>query len=118
MIKNPPPWPDGARCAVVFSFDVDADSVVHATHAERAVDMPHALAHMRYDPLVAVPRLLDLFGGYQVPVTWFVPGWVIEAYPDQVARWPITATSTSGRPRSRMQRSAGRSSEAAGPSSA
>ena len=88
MIKNPPPWPDGARCAVVFSFDVDADSVVHATHAERAVDMPHALAHMRYDPLVAVPRLLDLFGGYQVPVTWFVPGWVIEAYPDQVALLP------------------------------
>jgi peptidoglycan/xylan/chitin deacetylase (PgdA/CDA1 family) len=88
MIKNPPPWPDGARCAVVFSFDVDADSVVHATHAERALDMPNALAHMRYDPLVAVPRLLDLFGGYGVPVTWFVPGWVIEAYPDQIAALP------------------------------
>jgi peptidoglycan-N-acetylglucosamine deacetylase len=88
MIKNPPPWPEDARCAVVFSFDVDADSVVHATHGERAIDMPHALAHMRYDPLVAVPRLLDLFGGYGVPVTWFVPGWVIEAYPDQVAALP------------------------------
>lgn len=88
MIRNPPPWPDGARCAVMFSFDVDADSVVHATHAERALDMPHALAQMRYDPLVALPRLLDLFGGYGIPVTWFVPGWVIEAYPDQVAALP------------------------------
>ena len=88
MIKNPPPWPDGARCAVVFSFDVDADSVVHATHADRAIDMPHALAHMRYDPLIAVPRLLDLFGDAGVPVTWFVPGWVIQAYPDQVAALP------------------------------
>ncbi len=48
MINNPPPWPNGARCAVGFSFDVDADSVVHATHRERALDEQHALAHMRW----------------------------------------------------------------------
>jgi peptidoglycan/xylan/chitin deacetylase (PgdA/CDA1 family) len=84
MIKNPPPWPAGARCAVTFSFDLDADSVVHASHAERALDLPHALAHMRYDPLVAVPRLVDLFAGYGIPITCFVPGWVAETYPDAV----------------------------------
>jgi peptidoglycan/xylan/chitin deacetylase (PgdA/CDA1 family) len=85
MIRNPPPWPGGARCAVAFTFDVDADSVVHATHAERALDLPQALAHMRYDPLVGLPRLVELFGSHDVPVTFFVPGWVAEAYPEAVA---------------------------------
>ena len=37
---------------------------------------------MRYDPLVALPRLVDLFESYRIPLTFFVPGWVIEAYPD------------------------------------
>jgi peptidoglycan-N-acetylglucosamine deacetylase len=81
MIKNPPPWPNGARCAVAFSFDIDADSVVHAAHRAGAIDMPHALAYMRYDPFVATPRLADLFAAHGVPLTCFVPGWVIEAYP-------------------------------------
>lgn len=85
MIQNPPPWPGGARCAVAFTFDVDADSVVHATHAEGALDLPQAIAHMRYDPRVALPRLAGLFGGYGIPVTWFVPGWVAETYAESLA---------------------------------
>jgi peptidoglycan/xylan/chitin deacetylase (PgdA/CDA1 family) len=84
MIKNPPPWPNGARCAVAFSFDIDADSVVHAAHRASAIDMPHALAHMRYDPFVATPRLVELFAEYGVPLTCFVPGWVIKTYPAAV----------------------------------
>lgn len=80
MIANPPPWPNGARCAVAFSFDVDADSVVHAAHRGGALDEQHAIAHMRYDPFVALPRLARLFSDREVPVTWFVPGWVIETY--------------------------------------
>ena len=26
MIANPVPWPNGARCTVAFTFDMDADS--------------------------------------------------------------------------------------------
>ncbi|MEC7050306.1 MAG: ribulose phosphate epimerase, partial [Pseudomonadota bacterium] len=29
MIQNPIPWPNGARCACVISFDMDADSLIH-----------------------------------------------------------------------------------------
>ena len=32
MIKNPVPWPNGARCAVAFTFDMDADSILHLAH--------------------------------------------------------------------------------------
>jgi peptidoglycan/xylan/chitin deacetylase (PgdA/CDA1 family) len=84
MIDNPPPWPNGARCAVAFSFDVDADSVVHASHGANAIRMPHALAHMRYDPFVATPRLAKMFSEHNVPMTCFVPGWVAETYPAAV----------------------------------
>ncbi|MEP5514922.1 MAG: polysaccharide deacetylase [Bauldia litoralis] len=80
MIRNPPPWPNGARCAVGFSFDVDADSVVHAGKRGGGLDEVHAVAQMRYDPHVGLPRLVDLFAGYDVPITCFVPGWVIDTY--------------------------------------
>jgi len=85
MIRNPPPWPDGARCAVAFSLDVDAESVVHASHGDRVADAQHALAHMRYDPFVGLPRLLDLFAGCRIPLTCFVPGWVARTHPGAVA---------------------------------
>jgi peptidoglycan-N-acetylglucosamine deacetylase len=81
MIKNPPPWPDGARCAVGFSVDVDAELVVHAAHGAKALDLPHAIAHMRYDPAVGLPRLVDLFAEHGIPLTCFMPGWVIDSYP-------------------------------------
>ena len=28
MIKNPIPWPNGAKCAVAITFDMDADSLI------------------------------------------------------------------------------------------
>ena len=86
MINNPPPWPNDARCAVAFSFDMDADSIVHLNHPSSVNDELHALAYMRYDPIIAVPRLVDLFAERDVPVTYFVPGWVIERYPQAVGR--------------------------------
>lgn len=83
MLANPPPWPDGKRCAVAFSFDVDADSVVHAT-ATTLKDSFFALQYMRYDPMVAIPRLTQLFGDLEVPTTFFVPAWVAESYPNSL----------------------------------
>ena len=80
MIRPPPPWPNGARCAVGFSFDVDADSVVHASKRGGALDeaargRPHALR-----PACRPAAAGRLFAGYGIPITCFVPGWVIEAY--------------------------------------
>ena len=36
LIANPPPWPNGARCAVAFTFDMDADSILHLAHHQNA----------------------------------------------------------------------------------
>ena len=29
VLANPIAWPDGARCAVAFTWDVDAESLIH-----------------------------------------------------------------------------------------
>ena len=39
MIANPIPWPDGARCAVSITWDLDADSGLNYYHPDRADTM-------------------------------------------------------------------------------
>ena len=50
MIKNPIPWPNGARCAVAFTFDMDADSILHLDHHSSAHNRVMALSMLRYGP--------------------------------------------------------------------
>jgi hypothetical protein len=43
------------------------------------------MAHQRYGPMVAVPRLLRMLDRLRLRTTFFMPGWVAETWPD-VAR--------------------------------
>ncbi len=52
-------WPDGVRAAALFSFDMDAEAAMLADHPE-VVDYLDVIAHQRYGPQVAVPRLLRM----------------------------------------------------------
>ena len=36
LIENPVPWPDGARCAVAITFDIDTDSILHLDFPDKA----------------------------------------------------------------------------------
>jgi hypothetical protein len=36
MITNPISWPKGARCAVMCTWDMDADSILHLAHPRDA----------------------------------------------------------------------------------
>ena len=56
LIANPPTWPNGARCAVALTFDVDTDSMLHYSLPETAHKKLTALSWTRYDQ-VAVPRI-------------------------------------------------------------
>ena len=38
MIQNPIPWPNGAKCAVAITFDMDADSLIHIARPEDGFD--------------------------------------------------------------------------------
>jgi peptidoglycan/xylan/chitin deacetylase (PgdA/CDA1 family) len=84
VIKNPIRWPDGARCAVAFTFDMDAESLMHLYFGDTAPNRVGMAAMLRYDAEVAVPRLLDVLRRYGLRQTFFVPGWCIEHYPGAV----------------------------------
>ena len=86
MIRNPVPWPDGATCAVAFTWDVDAESVLQIDHPETAHRRIFSLSAMRYGPEISVPRICDIFAEFGHKSTFFVPTWVAEQYPAAMER--------------------------------
>lgn len=84
MIKNPPPWPNGARCAVSITFDEDADSILHLAHHASAHNRVAAISMLRYGPEIAVPRIVEMYRRFGIRQTFFVPAWCIERYPQAV----------------------------------
>ena len=83
MIRNPVPWPDGAKCAAAITFDIDTDSILHLEHRERADTMLSSLSWLKYDE-VAIPRILDMYRDCGIKQTFFYPAWCMERYPHLV----------------------------------
>ena len=81
LIRNPPPWPNGANCAVCFSFDFDAESLLHLYYPEDSTRRISASSSLRYGARVAVPRIVEIWRHFGMRQTMFVPGWCIETYP-------------------------------------
>lgn len=84
MLKNPPPWPNGARCAVSITFDEDADSILHLAHHSSAHNRVAAISMLRYGPEIATPRIVEMYRRFGIRQTFFVPSWCIERYPQTV----------------------------------
>lgn len=74
-------WPDGKRCAVMITFDVDGPSN-WLYRDENIKNLPATYSIGEYGPLRGVPRILDLLEREQIKATFFVPGWTAEQYPD------------------------------------
>ena len=77
MISNPVPWPNGARCACVISFDMDADSLIHIARPKDSHDRLYPISMGRYGPTVAVPRILETYRRLGIKQSFFVPGWAL-----------------------------------------
>ena len=84
MIKNPIPWPNGARCACAITFDMDADSLIHISKPADSHKRLYPISMGRYGPEVAVPRILETYRRLGLKQSFFVPGWCIEQYPGAV----------------------------------
>ena len=83
LIENPVPWPDGARCAVAITFDIDTDSILHLDFPDKAENMLSANSFLKYDE-VAIPRILKVYAHYGIKQTFFYPAWCMERYPHLV----------------------------------
>ena len=66
-----------------LTFDVDAEAPILAESGLYARNLG-VMSHQAYGPLVGVPRILELLREYDVPATFFVPGWTADRYPQTV----------------------------------
>lgn len=68
----------------VLSFDVDGESPILAIGRRYAA---HAMVmtHQAFGPRVGVGRILELLREYNLPATFFIPGFTAERYPEVVA---------------------------------
>jgi peptidoglycan/xylan/chitin deacetylase (PgdA/CDA1 family) len=84
MIRNPIPWPNGARCACAITFDVDADSLIHIARPNDSFDRLYPITMGRYGPTVGVPRILETYRRLGLTQSFFMPAWTMQRYPDAV----------------------------------
>ncbi|MCC7369210.1 MAG: polysaccharide deacetylase [Chloroflexi bacterium] len=71
-------WPNGAQCAVVLSFDVDAESGFIYRFPNEAATQLDEMEERRFGVRTGVYRILRLLEKYGLPATFFVPGFTIE----------------------------------------
>ena len=76
-------WMHGARCAVMLTFDFDAETL-WTSRDPANWDRPGVLSQGTYGAKVGVPRILSLLEEEGLPGTFFVPGWVAEFHTDRV----------------------------------
>ena len=84
MIRNPIPWPNGARCAACVTFDMDADILIHIGHPTDGHSRVSAISMLQYGPKVAITRIVDSYAALGIKQTFFIPAWCIERYPEAV----------------------------------
>lgn len=80
MIKNPIPWPNGAKCACAITFDIDADSLIHISKPDDSHHRLYPISMGKYGPDVAVPRILETYKRLGIKQSFFVPAWCIDQY--------------------------------------
>ena len=66
---QPKSWPNGARVAVLLSFDVDNETIA-VRYGEPTVG---SLAEMQYGARVGLPRIMKLLDAHKIPATFFIP---------------------------------------------
>ena len=84
MIRNPIPWPNGARCAASVTFDMDADSLIHIAHPTDGHSRVAGISMLQYGPRVAIPRIVESYRQLGIRQTFFIPAWCIQQYPEAV----------------------------------
>ena len=75
-------WPNGARVAVMLTFDFDAETLWMARDPENA-RRPGILSQGSYGAKVGVPKILETLREEGVKATFFVPGWTAETHQDR-----------------------------------
>ena len=74
-------WPNDAKVAVNLTFDLDAETI-RWSDEDSMTGNPSSMSQGVYGPKTAVPQLLSLLEEHDLTVTFFIPSWVAERYPE------------------------------------
>ena len=67
---QPDAWPNGARVAVLLSFDVDNDTIAIARNETPSLG---AMSQGEYGARVGLRRVVDLVDSHAIPASFFIP---------------------------------------------
>ena len=82
MIDTRVNWPNGAKVAVMLTFDFDAETLWLSRDPENA-RRPGILSQGIYGAKVGVPMILQTLREAGVKATFFVVGWTAETHQDR-----------------------------------
>ena len=78
---QPERWPNGARVAVLLSFDVDNDTILLARNTNPSIG---AMSQGEYGARVGLQRVVDLIDRHNIPASFFIPAVSLILQPDMV----------------------------------
>ena len=78
---QPERWPNGARVAVLLSFDVDNDTILLARSDNPSIG---AMSQGEYGARVGLKRVVDLVDRHNIPASFFIPAVSLILQPDMV----------------------------------
>tara|TARA_B100000809_G_scaffold159317_1_gene156687 strand:+ start:2770 stop:3723 length:954 start_codon:yes stop_codon:yes gene_type:complete len=78
---QPERWPNGARVAVLLSFDVDNDTILLARNDNPSIG---AMSQGEYGARVGLQRVVDLIDRHSIPASFFIPAVSLILQPDMV----------------------------------
>ncbi len=77
-------WPNGAKCAVMLTFDVDGETLFVEGPEGADWYYPRSRAFGRYGPHRGVDHILEILEAENVRSTFFIPGRTAADFPDMV----------------------------------
>jgi peptidoglycan/xylan/chitin deacetylase (PgdA/CDA1 family) len=72
------------KMPVLLTFDVDGETLWLSRDPDN-IHFPVTLSLGRYGPEQGVPRILRLLEKYNIKSTFFIPGFIVNKYPDMIA---------------------------------
>src|SRR5271165_3778482 len=77
------PWPNGAQCAVMLTFDFDAETLWISRDPSNWKRLG-TLSQGTFGAKVGVPKILEMLRDHGLKATFFVPGWTAEKYVNRI----------------------------------
>jgi peptidoglycan-N-acetylglucosamine deacetylase len=82
---QPANWPNGARVAVLLSFDVDNETPTLGSAPDPRAASIGTLSRGEYGARIGLQRVLDALDKNRIPATFFIPAMSLDLHPEMLA---------------------------------